>query len=369
MVQGKKNLANATRKRTASSLTHADSEHVDKQDSVCTSKPVPPPVETFNLTYKALRPALSLLDRPVSHSFIHKGTWISLEPYELQQMYDKRRKAMLGQQRITEWASGRAQPIGGTTKGACYLVWFCLPGKPLKLPAFQLCGVKSAVRNGGFDVVYLIVFQKLSNVPTGVILLDGNEYVKEEVVLGWVELHFHIAHIADYIRILAISRTSHDAAWFYDCDPVHIRSGWPCKWGFLGFTFGTYTVNPGGIWNKYPEKKLRQLSMDYCTKPRDSLKFSTPCRFVKGAPMLGELCESMEGYFAAGIPATNYDLPFMIPMKEAIVAWGLEKAFAPSDAYCIMSYWDGQQPIKAGSEKHERRSAKFSGAILKGLRG
>ena len=343
----------ASMKRPASSLAGEAAAEADA-NAGGVSKPIPPALETFKQTFEALRPALTLLDRKMSHSFIHKGKYVSLLVEQLAPMYEKRRKAMIGQQRIADWASGQTTPIGGATKGACYLVWYSLPSRPLKLPAFQELGVKSAVRNGGFDKVYLILWQKISNVPVGVELLDGNEYVEESVVQRWLDKRFHIAHIADFVRLLAISRTSHAAAWFYDCDPVHVHSGWPCEWCYLGFVFATFTLNPAGLGNRDQLARLRKLSVDYCIKPRDFLHFATPCRFPKDAPMLGELCEKMQAYFDGGCPATNYDLPFMIPMKEAIVAWGLEKAFAPSDAYSIMSYWDGQQPLKAGSEKHDR---------------
>jgi hypothetical protein len=326
---------------------------------------IPPPGEAFKQTYDGLRPALSLLDIPMSHSFEWKGGYVSIDPPRLREMYDRRRTAMIGQKRIADWARLRVAPVGGVTKGVVYFLWYVLPGKEMKLPQVSFDGVCSAVHNGGFDHVYLILWQELTNLPDGVTVLDGNAYFSEQTVKDWLSQGFQVPHIADYARLLAISKTEHDAAWFYDCDPIHLRSGWPSESAFHGFVFATYDVDPAGganlKWTK--EEFQRNISVDYCKKPRDGLKFIPPCRFVKDAPMLDELCESLKKYFSEGVPAKDYDVPFMIPMQQSIIAWGLERAFAPANVYCIIPYFSKKRELENGSSKSERWDAQHFGSV------
>ena len=335
-----------TRKRPASSLTQtSDASQL-------------PPLEELPATFQAMRPALNLLDVKISHSFKHGGKWHSIPVDDLRRYYDRRRKSMQGEMKLLRWVESQADPVGGLTKGVAYFCWIVLPGKPDRLPKVSVDGLRSAVRNGGFDEIYLIRWVPLDNVPAGVKLIDGNNFVHQGQINQWLEQGFHVAHIADYVRCLACTaRTDDQAAWFVDLDVVHVHSGWPCNWSYMGFVFGTFSMNPGGRANSNPvQRKIKEM-LDYCRRPADQLKLASPFRLPKDNPLLPPLVESLREYFASGEPVNKeheYDVPFMNKMKDAIISWGLEKAFAPSEAYSVMPYWAWEKPTNKGTRLNEK---------------
>ena len=264
----------------------------------------------------------------------------------------------MGEVELGKWLQDQGEPVGGATKGACYMCWIVLEGKPNRLPQVSLDGIKSALQNGGFDEVYLISWEDISNTPEGAKMIDGNSMLSIFEINNLLQAGFHVTHIADYVRCLACRDTQHPAAWFFDMDCIHVGPGWPCQRSRHGFVFGTFSKNPGGRENrKGADQRRIDESLDYCRKPRDQLKLASPFRFPKGNPLLPVVIDWLLQYFASAKPvrpdSEEYDMPFMDKMKEQVVAWGLEAAFAPSDAYCVMPYYAWTKPIEAGSKDNQ----------------
>ena len=132
---------------------------------------------------------------------------------------------MMGEEEFGKWLQDQSKPLGGATKGACYMCWIVLEGKPNRLPQVSVDGIKSALQNGGFDEAYLISWVDLSNTPEGVKMIDGNSILSKDQINNWLQAGFHVTHIADYVRCLACRDTQHDAAWFFDMDCIHVGPG------------------------------------------------------------------------------------------------------------------------------------------------
>ena len=61
-------------------------------------------------------------------------------------------------------------------------------------------------------------YQRLENVPNGVIVRDARQLVPHTVAAGLLKIPgFRVAHLADIVRLHAL-RASSRPGWFVDCD-------------------------------------------------------------------------------------------------------------------------------------------------------
>ena len=120
---------------------------------------------------------------------------------------------MMGEEEFGKWLQDQSKPLGGATKGACYMCWIVLEGKPNRLPQVSVDGITSALQNGGFDEAYLISWVDLSNTPEGVKMIDGNSILSKDQINNWLQAGFHVTHIADYVRFIACRGTQRKQHW------------------------------------------------------------------------------------------------------------------------------------------------------------
>ena len=122
-------------------------------------------------------------------------------------MYKDAYAHRLGQQRLEE------EPYDVPEGGAAYLFWYSLGSEEITLPVQIFNGLKRCVRNGGFQKVYLLLYQEIKNLPLGVTVIAASDYLPRayfHAVLrcgAAAETHL-LVWLADYLRLLACHATT-----------------------------------------------------------------------------------------------------------------------------------------------------------------
>ncbi len=113
-----------------------------------------------------------------------------------------------------------ADPFAGQWHpvGVAYAFWCdtnCKQNPRLALVASQ--GLRTAVANGGFREVFLLVYQGLSNVPRGVTIVDARQYLALQDFETLLNAGARIQHLADLTRLRACAgRQQSEYTWLLD---------------------------------------------------------------------------------------------------------------------------------------------------------
>ena len=187
------------------------------------------PDEPEPVNVRQARKQLSKLDVTIPHSRSAKACGantdktFSLTVDEMKTAIARRRKHAEGLRWIRTWAEDKhtqgatmaeatrsqvafADPFAGQWHpvGVAYAFWYdtnCKQNPRLALVASQ--GLRTAVANGGFREVFLLVYQGLSNVPHGVTIVDARQHLALQDFETLLNAGTRIQHLADLIRLRA----------------------------------------------------------------------------------------------------------------------------------------------------------------------
>ena len=309
----------------------------------------PHPSDIPNGSQSGWRNALSSFGAGFSHSFMYNSRRYELAMPTLRAMYKDAYAHRLGQQRLEE------EPYDVGEGRAAYLFWYSLTGSEITLPVQILNGLKSCVRNGGFERVYLLLYQDITNLPPGVTVIAASEYLPEDYFhrvlrCGAAEETHTLVWLADYLRLRACAATTHDSSAFVDLDIFWLR---PLSSASLyqGHGFATHSVNRVSRENSDMKKRLNKLSQEYSIHPRDFMKILPPFVFPRNS-CLAACCVvdvglRLEDVLQHGVMkkkgAFGYDHIMEIVRKQ-INNHGLRRACFPTIAFAIVPYYAWDKP-------------------------
>ena len=323
--------------------------------------------EDYSSRSRELRKALkSGLDKRMKYEVRdHKsGLQKTLTNEEMQAVHDRRQIHMAGIDRIKGWADKRGglSPERGPPTAVAF--WHDLTGSN-KLPDDCILGLLSAVSTAKFTVV-LVTYQKLTNVPLGIIIEDARALMAEQKFLDLLLAGVHVAVLADCIRFRAIAHRPVPAAWFIDCSALWLKPP-PClAESMYGHAFASMKGDiPGSI-----EQRMRWWLINYLKHQDDRLFLVSPFGFPKGSPILADMCTWFDEVFSGDrLHMTNISAhSVLMHLRTRITHWGLEDciianyAFSPldcirnkictekaddsevktiiRDSYCVNNFWE-----------------------------
>jgi len=336
------------------------------------------PDEPEPVNVRQARKQLSKLDVTIPHSRSAKacgantGKTFSLTVDEMKTAIARRRKHAEGLQYIRTWAEDKhtqgatmaeatrsqvafADPFAGQWHpvGVAYAFWYdtnCKQNPRLALVASQ--GLRTAVANGGFREVLLLVYQGLSNVPHGVTIVDARQHLALQDFETLLNAGTRIQHLADLIRLRACAgRQQSEYTWLLDCDAIWLEMADPPRSSF-GHVFASHGVNKGGLLNVASRRKFTTAVLEYGRQPNDFLRACMPCRFPPGSPVLEAILTELDAALAVpqGTPLFADDVEaIMSIIRENITAWGLEAAINDEEVFSPVPYYAWSRPLAKGT--------------------
>ena len=250
---------------------------------------------------------------------------------------------------MTEWAKtsyGTLSPFADKVGSAVYF-WHTLgsDGEPQELP-YHIEKALSVSVNGQYDNRYLLSYQKFTNLPTGIQLVDCQDVLAWESFQKILEdgtLQFEnsgagvgfIAVMSDWLRMRAIAVLPQvlvgDVFQVSDCDVVNFDAAVFERLSY-GHAFATQCRRKSNMKSiTDPYGALMTKIEEYIIGPFDELQLATPFRVVRSSPFVQELLARYESDFfnvAAGryVGPANYDAIFHT-VRETINKCGLRGGF------------------------------------------
>ena len=318
------------------------------------------PVIEGSPSIRHVRNLMRTLDVTVGHSFAYKGKWHSLRACHLATFYEDRALHMVGERRIQDWWA--AQPLSDrseTRTGAALTFWFSLNDAP-RLPDAIEVGLTSTVL-AEFEAVFLLAYQRFSNVPEHIRVIDGNKVMPEKqfraILASNTKTCGFVAVLSEWLKFSA-AESLEDLAPFtaittFDGDSLWQRRAAPRT--FCGHAAGTLEHNPVSFENKNKPRRLIKLSYLYCMRPRDYLKIATPLRWPRGSPPLRSLVRRIAPFvrFESWAGGTSYE-SVMNAIWDTYVCWGLRAAFNDPQVHTPVPWFARDKPLKAGTANNPR---------------
>lgn len=262
-------------------------------------------------TWKALRKSLSEARLPVHGQWnvrARNGTWgkESLTRAEMQ--------AILARQTLEDTVLKKAKPQ--KLLATAHAFWHDLSRRAGetdgRVPIVYRVGLHSASRHG--LNVQLWSYQQLHDVPDGVTLRQAEELMPYKEFESLLSIGTHIAHLADILRLRALS--AEGGGWFCDLDtwfvgdPMKINSG-------TGHVFGSMAAKPrtsgdGRYWRT-----------KYWRQPNERAYISVPFHFPKNSKVLAELVQWVNGLVSKSMTANLEYNCIMTKTAELVIHNGL----------------------------------------------
>jgi len=277
----------------------------------------------------------------------------SLTVQEMKKVYTRLCEHKAGASNFGAWAATQ-EPTAGVPKVAvCF--WHTIGDEAAttqSAPDNCVAGVRSAMKNGGFDRVVVLAYRPIENLPPGVVTVDAEKYFPRQLFVERLAAGVPVQIMSDYVRLRFILV---HGGWMVDMDTVWLQPVPSLHLGGVSHGHFFASIPAHSRMGASKSKNAAHWCVDFLVKPYDMLYLATPWAFLPGSPVIEQYMQwaqsaLIEQEFTAHKTRTVHDYcRGMNALATAINNTGLSASIVASEVCAPIPTRKGASSTKAST--------------------